>query len=81
MRFDCGGTQFSIHASPGAGQATHTLASWCVPDLDVEMAVLRAAGGTFEEYDLPGLKTVEGVASWGRVREPGSGIPTATSSA
>jgi catechol 2,3-dioxygenase-like lactoylglutathione lyase family enzyme len=68
VRFDCGGTQFYIYPTPTAGQASHTLASWRVADLDVEMTDMRARGISFEEYDLPGLKTVDGIAEWGRVR-------------
>jgi hypothetical protein len=33
-----------------------------VTDLRAAVAVLRARGLVFEEYDLPGLKTVDGVA-------------------
>jgi catechol 2,3-dioxygenase-like lactoylglutathione lyase family enzyme len=68
VRFDCGGTQFYIYPTSAGGQATHTLASWRVGDLDAEMGDLRERGVTFEEYDVPGLKTVGGVAEWGRVR-------------
>jgi catechol 2,3-dioxygenase-like lactoylglutathione lyase family enzyme len=69
VRFDCGaGTQLYVYPTRNAGQAAHTLAAWRVTDLDAEMADLRARGLTFEEYDLPGLKTVDGVAEWGRLR-------------
>ncbi|MEV4616651.1 VOC family protein [Kitasatospora sp. NPDC049258] len=60
--FSCGGTQFELYETPSAGQAAHTLASWKVADLDAEMADLRTRGIVFEEYDLPGLKTLDGVA-------------------
>jgi catechol 2,3-dioxygenase-like lactoylglutathione lyase family enzyme len=66
--FDCGGTQLFVYPTPSAGQAAHTLAGWTVTDLDAEMADLRARGITFEEYDLPGIKTVNGVAETGGVR-------------
>ncbi|MFJ3218724.1 VOC family protein [Kitasatospora sp. NPDC086801] len=59
---DCGGTQFMIYHTPSGGQAAHTLASFKVADLDGEMSALRDRGITFEEYDFPGLKTVNGVA-------------------
>ncbi|MEV7026297.1 VOC family protein [Kitasatospora sp. NPDC093558] len=59
---ECGGTEFSIYHTPSGGQAAHTLASFKVADLDGEMAALRERGVTFEEYDFPGLKTVDGVA-------------------
>ncbi|HYV33270.1 MAG TPA: hypothetical protein VE973_00265 [Candidatus Limnocylindria bacterium] len=34
-----------------------------VQDLEAEMADLRSRGVVFEEYDFPGLKTVNGVAT------------------
>jgi hypothetical protein len=36
--------------------------SWEVADLEATVAALRARGVVFEEYDLPGLKTVGGIA-------------------
>ncbi|MBP0449259.1 MULTISPECIES: VOC family protein [unclassified Kitasatospora] len=62
LTFECGGTEFGLYETPSAGQAAHTLASFKVADLDAEMAALRGRGVTFEEYDFPGLKTVNGVA-------------------
>jgi len=60
--FTCGGTEFALYETPYGGQAEHTLASWKVADLDAEMTELRGRGIVFEEYDLPGLKTLDGVA-------------------
>ncbi len=37
-------------------------------DIAAEMGDLRARGVRFEEYDLPGLKTVEGVWAQGAER-------------
>jgi hypothetical protein len=39
-----------------------------VKDLDAELAVLREKGVTIEDYDMPGLKTVDGVADVGFAR-------------
>lgn len=61
LTFECGGSEFGIYETPSGGQAAHTLASFKVSDLDAEMAGLRGKGVVFEEYDLPGLKTVDGV--------------------
>ncbi|MFC9589489.1 VOC family protein [Streptomyces sp. NPDC056944] len=61
-RYECGGTTIGLYETPYGGQAGHTLASWKVDDLDGEMKELRSKGVTFEEYDLPGIKTVDGVA-------------------
>ncbi|MDI2129105.1 VOC family protein [Yinghuangia seranimata] len=60
--FDSGGQRFSMYVTPTAGQAAHTLATWEVDDLDAEMAGLRSHGVAFEDYEMPGLKTVNGVA-------------------
>lgn len=46
-------------------KADHTLAGFQVNDLASEMAALKEKGITFEEYDLPGLKTVNGIATIG----------------
>ncbi|MEE1816256.1 VOC family protein [Streptomyces sp. SP18ES09] len=60
-RFETGGTTIGLYETPYGGKAEHTLASWKVDDLDGEMKELRSRGVTFEEYDLPGLTTVDGV--------------------
>ena len=36
--------------------------AWDVTDIESAVASLRARGVVFEEYDLPGLKTVNGIA-------------------
>lgn len=39
-----------------------TAAGWEVEDIEKEVAELRSHGVVFEEYDLPGIKTVNGIA-------------------
>ena len=48
--------------------ATHTAATFVVSDLDAEVATLRSRGVVFEDYDLPGLKTVDGISDANGVR-------------
>ena len=43
----------------------NTVASFLVDDVEATVRELRDRGITFEEYDLPGLKTENGVASLG----------------
>jgi catechol 2,3-dioxygenase-like lactoylglutathione lyase family enzyme len=57
-----------LYESVGAGQSRHTVAGFRVDDLDAVAAKLRTRGVSFEEYDLPDLKTVDGIASVGDVR-------------
>ncbi len=62
------GSRFYVYESVGAGQSRHTLASFAVADLEQAMDELRGKGVTFEEYDLPDLKTENGIATVGDVR-------------
>ena len=67
--YECGqGSRFFMYQSPGAGTSKANQAFWAVDDLEAEMAALRAKGVRFEEYDLPGLKTVNGVSAGGGAR-------------
>ena len=45
-----------------------TQAGWRVTDLDAELAELRSRGVEIQEYDMPELKTVDGVVDLGFAR-------------
>jgi catechol 2,3-dioxygenase-like lactoylglutathione lyase family enzyme len=62
LRYQCGSGSFGLFESAGAASGTHTQMGFEVDDLDATVATLRARGVVFEEYDLPGLRTVNGVA-------------------
>jgi predicted enzyme related to lactoylglutathione lyase len=62
LRYRCGGTVFSLFASTGAASGEHTQVGWAVDDIEAAVAELRDRGVVFEEYDVPGLKTVDGIA-------------------
>jgi len=68
VRYQSGDTALYAYVTPHAGKAAHTIAGWEVADLDAEMKELRSAGITFEDYDLPGLKTVNGVVEMENMR-------------
>jgi catechol 2,3-dioxygenase-like lactoylglutathione lyase family enzyme len=51
-----------VYPSELAGTNQTTAASFLVDDLGAMVAELRGRGVTFEEYDLPGLKTENGIA-------------------
>jgi catechol 2,3-dioxygenase-like lactoylglutathione lyase family enzyme len=63
--FRSGDAAFMVYATPSAGSARHTLASWIVNDIGAVMRELRAQGVVFEEYDLApdGPTTVNGIAT------------------
>jgi predicted enzyme related to lactoylglutathione lyase len=64
--FRCGGgTQLSVTKSTTGTADTQTQASWLVKDVRAEVADIRSRGGKVEEYDMPGLKTQDGIADIG----------------
>lgn len=54
---------FEIYETSNAGTAQNTQMGWMSDDLESEMSTLRERGVVFEEYDVPGMKTVSGVAT------------------
>ena len=62
LRYHCGSGDFALFESAGAASGTHTQMAWEVVDIEATMAMLRARGVVFEDYDLPGLETVNGMA-------------------
>jgi catechol 2,3-dioxygenase-like lactoylglutathione lyase family enzyme len=66
--FEAGDGTLLVYESVGAGQSRHTVAGFRVDDIDEVVAGLRERGVAFEEYDLPNLKTEDGIAAVGDVR-------------
>jgi catechol 2,3-dioxygenase-like lactoylglutathione lyase family enzyme len=64
-----GGTLLEVYERPTAGEAQHTLASWEVGDLRAAVDQLRNRGVRFDEYDLPEVKTEDGISTTGDLRE------------
>lgn len=62
------GMEVFLYRSEFAGTAQHTLLSFKCDDVTADMAALRGKGVTFEDYDLPGLKTIDGLADFGPVK-------------
>ena len=62
LLYRCGSGSFALFQSAGAAAGTHTQMGWEVDDIEATVAALRSRGVVFEEYDLPGLKTVNSIA-------------------
>lgn len=62
LLYRCGGDEFAIFETAGAPSGSYTQMGWQVEDLTATVAELRSRGVAFEEYDLPGLRTVDGIA-------------------
>ena len=66
IAFRCGaGSQLTVTSSTTGTADTQTQLAWRVPDLRAELADLRARGVPIQEYDLPNLKTEDGIADMG----------------
>ena len=59
------GTACFLYPTPNAGTSRASQAFWQVDDVEREVKELRARGIRFEEYDEPGLKTVDGILTDG----------------
>ena len=60
-----GRTACFLYPTPNAGTSRASQAFWEVDDVEREVAELRTRGVTFEEYDMPGMKTENGIATAG----------------
>jgi catechol 2,3-dioxygenase-like lactoylglutathione lyase family enzyme len=58
-----GNTWFLVYQSGYAGTAQSTCMRFEVEDIESVVRYLRDRGIVFEEYDLPGVKTVDGIAT------------------
>ena len=66
ITYKCGGdSQLAVTKSTTGTADEQTQAGWRVTDLGAELAELRSRGVEIQEYDMPGLKTVDGVADIG----------------
>jgi catechol 2,3-dioxygenase-like lactoylglutathione lyase family enzyme len=66
VMYDAGkGSVFAVTTSSGKPSGTHTQMGFTVTDIEAEVADLKRRGVVFEEYDMPGLKTVDSVARTG----------------
>ena len=59
------GTGCFLYPTTNAGTNRASQAFWQVADVEREVADLKARGVTFEEYDSPGMRTVNSIATAG----------------
>lgn len=66
--FDIGGARVLVYETQFAGTAQNTALGIDSADFDRDVAELKSKGVQFNEYDLPGVKTVDGVVELGGTR-------------
>ncbi|MGI5425747.1 VOC family protein [Streptomyces sp. CA-179760] len=62
LLYRCGGGEFVLFRSTGASPGTFTQMALEVDDIDAVVAELKRRGVVFEEVDVPGLRTRDGIA-------------------
>src|SRR6266487_1864354 len=62
LLYRCARGEFAVFESDGAPSGSHTQIAWEVDDIEAVVAQLKTRGVVFEEYHLPGLMTVGGLA-------------------
>jgi catechol 2,3-dioxygenase-like lactoylglutathione lyase family enzyme len=62
LRYRCGNCFFSVFRSAGRASGDYTQMAFEVDDLESVVAELRRRGVVFEAVDVPGLRTVDGIA-------------------
>jgi catechol 2,3-dioxygenase-like lactoylglutathione lyase family enzyme len=63
--YEVGGTFLALFPKPGGTKADHTAISFQVADIAASIDELKRKGVVFEDYDFPGLKTVNHVCVLG----------------
>ena len=60
-----GGARLALFPKEGGTKADHTAISFEVDNIDTALRELQHAGVVFEDYDLPGLKTIDHICVLG----------------
>ncbi|MFD9220215.1 VOC family protein [Streptomyces sp. NPDC060064] len=62
LLYRCGGVEFALFMSTGASPGTFTQMGWQVDDIEAAVAELKQRGVVFEEVEVPGFRTRDGIA-------------------
>ena len=63
LLYRCASGEFALFESAGTASGEFTQMAWQVDDIEAAVSSLRARGVQFENYDLPGLTTTDGIAT------------------
>jgi catechol 2,3-dioxygenase-like lactoylglutathione lyase family enzyme len=66
--YECGGGTRFVISLMGSRPGGHTQMGFLLDNIVATVKELRSKGVVFEEYDLPGLKTVNGIADRGDMK-------------
>jgi predicted enzyme related to lactoylglutathione lyase len=63
--YECGGAEVFMYPTRNAGTSKASQAFWQVRDVEAEVADLKVRGVVFEEYDMPGTRMKNSIATGG----------------
>ena len=63
LLYRCASGEFALFESAGTATGAFTQMAWQVDDIEAVVRALRARGVRFEDYDMPGLTTIDGIAT------------------
>jgi len=66
--FECGNNTLIELYQRSPSKADHTVATFEVSNIEEEVNLLRGKGVNFEEYDMPEIKTQNGIATQGSTK-------------
>ena len=69
-----GGARLALFPKEGGTKADHTAISFEVNNIDTALRELQQAGVVFEDYDLPGLKTIDHICVLGSEKAARPGV-------
>jgi catechol 2,3-dioxygenase-like lactoylglutathione lyase family enzyme len=61
LLYRCASGEFALFESAGVSSGSFTQMAWQVDDIEAAVEELRGRGVVFEEYDVPGFSTVDGI--------------------
>jgi catechol 2,3-dioxygenase-like lactoylglutathione lyase family enzyme len=64
LLYRCGEGEFALFETAGKPSGEHTQMAFEVDDIEAAVSELRERGVVFEDYDVPGLRTVDGIANF-----------------
>jgi catechol 2,3-dioxygenase-like lactoylglutathione lyase family enzyme len=62
LLYRCAGADFVLFQSTGSSPGTFTQMAWEVADIETAVSELERRGVVFEEVDVPGIRTRDGIA-------------------
>jgi catechol 2,3-dioxygenase-like lactoylglutathione lyase family enzyme len=62
LLYRCARGEFALFESAGSSPGTFTQMAFEVDDIEAAVEELRRRGVAFEEVDVPGLRTIDGIA-------------------